>query len=135
MPTEMACNNQCSGHGDCWFGFCQCHAGYWGHDCAHRDPGVQPAPSGGLISCKACVPSTWQAWWTESLLLPDPEQRRTQPAAVTHTRAGPCCITARVDCLRLAADVQLLEQAPRQTGCNTPCWTLLLESAMPRSLP
>ena len=53
MPTEMACNNQCSGHGDCWLGFCQCHAGYWGHDCAHRDPAVQPAPSGGPGKCES----------------------------------------------------------------------------------
>ena len=39
QPTEMLCANQCSGHGLCWFGFCRCHAGFWGHDCAHWLPG------------------------------------------------------------------------------------------------
>ena len=38
QPTEMLCANQCSGHGQCWFGFCRCHDGFWGHDCAHWLP-------------------------------------------------------------------------------------------------
>ena len=50
-PTEMVCNNQCSGHGDCWLGFCQCHPGFWGHDCAQRDPFVPlSAPAGTSLS-------------------------------------------------------------------------------------
>ena len=43
----MVCNNQCSGRGDCWLGFCRGHPGWWGHDCAHRDPSITlPAPAG-----------------------------------------------------------------------------------------
>ena len=46
-PTEMFCNNQCSGRGDCWLGFCRCHPGWWGHDCAHRDSSIAlPAQAG-----------------------------------------------------------------------------------------
>eukprot|EP00884_Botryococcus_braunii_P002394 jgi/Botrbrau1/12155/Bobra.0186s0066.1 len=35
-PHEAFCINQCSGHGDCRSGFCRCHPGYYGHDCARR---------------------------------------------------------------------------------------------------
>ena len=36
---EMTCANQCNGHGECYLGFCQCHVGYYGHDCAQRMEG------------------------------------------------------------------------------------------------
>jgi len=29
------CVNNCSSHGDCYFGFCQCHVGYYGVDCSN----------------------------------------------------------------------------------------------------
>jgi hypothetical protein len=33
------CPNQCAGNGECKLGFCHCHAGWWGQDCALRAPG------------------------------------------------------------------------------------------------
>lgn len=41
IPAENFCPNQCSGHGECYLGWCKCHKGFFGHDCAYRMPGVQ----------------------------------------------------------------------------------------------
>lgn len=41
ITTEHFCLNQCSGHGECSFGWCKCHEGYFGQDCAFRLPGVK----------------------------------------------------------------------------------------------
>lgn len=38
--VENFCPNQCSGHGECYLGWCHCHDGFFGHDCAYRHPGV-----------------------------------------------------------------------------------------------
>ncbi|KAI8471681.1 MAG: hypothetical protein J3K34DRAFT_506016 [Monoraphidium minutum] len=40
QPTEAFCPNQCSGHGDCSLGFCKCHRGWFGLDCAGRAAGT-----------------------------------------------------------------------------------------------
>ncbi|KAI8107071.1 hypothetical protein M9434_001716 [Picochlorum sp. BPE23] len=37
---ESFCINQCGGHGICISGFCKCDAGWYGHDCAHKVPGM-----------------------------------------------------------------------------------------------
>ncbi|PSC69932.1 exostosin-like glycosyltransferase [Micractinium conductrix] len=42
--TEMMCPNQCNGHGECNLGFCKCHDGWWGQDCAYRTPGTLWSP-------------------------------------------------------------------------------------------
>ncbi|XP_065011559.1 uncharacterized protein LOC135585634 isoform X2 [Musa acuminata AAA Group] len=34
IPTVCACLNQCSGHGHCRGGFCECDRGYYGIDCS-----------------------------------------------------------------------------------------------------
>ncbi|XP_073105480.1 probable glucuronoxylan glucuronosyltransferase F8H isoform X7 [Elaeis guineensis] len=34
IPTVCSCLNQCSGHGHCHGGFCQCDNGYYGIDCS-----------------------------------------------------------------------------------------------------
>ncbi|KAK9805311.1 hypothetical protein WJX73_000673 [Symbiochloris irregularis] len=39
-PAEHTCNNQCSGHGRCNFGFCMCDEGFYGHDCARHVAGA-----------------------------------------------------------------------------------------------
>jgi hypothetical protein len=58
IPVEHFCANQCSGHGECYLGWCQCHKGYYGHDCAYRISGV-PWDNGlidGLASFGEAVP-------------------------------------------------------------------------------
>ena len=52
---EEFCPNQCNGHGDCNLGFCQCHEGWWGQDCANRRAGV-PLTPGAILGGggKAC---------------------------------------------------------------------------------
>ncbi|KXZ54467.1 hypothetical protein GPECTOR_4g532 [Gonium pectorale] len=47
--TETVCPNQCSGHGECDSGFCKCHAGWYGTDCARKVAG-QPMEPGHLES-------------------------------------------------------------------------------------
>ena len=32
------------GHGECHLGFCKCHEGWFGHDCAYRMEGVEDGP-------------------------------------------------------------------------------------------
>ena len=32
------------GHGECYLGFCRCHKGWFGHDCAYRMEGVADGP-------------------------------------------------------------------------------------------
>eukprot|EP00884_Botryococcus_braunii_P005998 jgi/Botrbrau1/1539/Bobra.0107s0027.1 len=44
IRVEAFCLNQCSGHGDCLTGFCRCHKGYYGHDCARRIQGFPELP-------------------------------------------------------------------------------------------
>ncbi|GAB2261464.1 hypothetical protein Droror1_Dr00002461 [Drosera rotundifolia] len=34
IPVQSSCINQCSGHGYCRGGFCQCHRGWFGADCS-----------------------------------------------------------------------------------------------------
>jgi len=36
ITAENMCLNQCSGHGECYLGWCQCHEGWFGQDCAYR---------------------------------------------------------------------------------------------------
>ena len=37
---------QCNGRGECNRGFCACHAGWYGHDCAQRRPDAPDSPGG-----------------------------------------------------------------------------------------
>ncbi|KAG7674943.1 hypothetical protein Ndes2526A_g07692 [Nannochloris sp. 'desiccata'] len=62
IPVEHFCANQCSGHGQCYLGWCQCHKGYYGHDCAYRVPGVawDNGLTDGHASFGAAVP---QRYW------------------------------------------------------------------------
>lgn len=48
-----------AGHGECMNGFCKCHEGYWGHDCAYRYPGTEwtPGEPGCLQASRVvCLP-------------------------------------------------------------------------------
>ncbi|KAL6749482.1 exostosin-like glycosyltransferase [Haematococcus lacustris] len=42
---EQTCMNQCSGHGECVVGFCKCHDGWYGTDCARKIAGAPMEPS------------------------------------------------------------------------------------------
>ncbi|MEW5298002.1 MAG: hypothetical protein WDW36_001167 [Sanguina aurantia] len=50
IPTEHFCVNQCGGHGECELGFCKCHDGYYGQDCARRRRGLITGPGDELGS-------------------------------------------------------------------------------------
>ncbi|KAL6596347.1 hypothetical protein ACP70R_047711 [Stipagrostis hirtigluma subsp. patula] len=57
--VECSCVNQCSGHGHCRGGFCQCDSGYFGIDCSI--PSVYSLAYG------------WPSWLQPSMNLPEPE--------------------------------------------------------------
>lgn len=42
--AAVFCINQCSGHGECHRGWCKCHEGYHGTDCAHMREGAVQSP-------------------------------------------------------------------------------------------
>lgn len=50
-PHEAFCINQCSGHGECQHGFCKCHAGWFGHDCAYRTADTPWTPGKHRATC------------------------------------------------------------------------------------
>ncbi|MEW5312044.1 MAG: hypothetical protein WDW38_003706 [Sanguina aurantia] len=50
IPIEHFCINQCGGHGECELGFCKCHDGYYGQDCARRRRGLVAGPGDELLS-------------------------------------------------------------------------------------
>lgn len=39
-PHSLLCRLLCSGHGECWLGFCKCHPGYYGTDCMRKMAGA-----------------------------------------------------------------------------------------------
>jgi hypothetical protein len=41
---------QCNGRGECSRGFCACHAGWYGHDCAQRRPNTPDSPGGPQLT-------------------------------------------------------------------------------------
>ena len=45
----------CAGHGRCNAGFCHCHSGWFGHDCAYRMEGVEDAPGKWELCLLACL--------------------------------------------------------------------------------
>ena len=97
----MVCANQCSGRGDCWLGFCRCHPGWWGHDCAHRDPDVAlPAhPGAGPLQCPGAG-GPWLRVQRPVLHLPR-LPGRALPSSVTDVQLGPAPDTA--SCCRACA--------------------------------
>ncbi|GIL93384.1 hypothetical protein Vretimale_17471 [Volvox reticuliferus] len=44
IVSEDVCLNQCTGHGECDAGYCRCHHGWYGHDCARKKAGEELEP-------------------------------------------------------------------------------------------
>ncbi|KAG2501892.1 hypothetical protein HYH03_000390 [Edaphochlamys debaryana] len=44
VPMEKSCANQCSGHGECYSGYCRCHEGWYGMDCSRKKAGSPMEP-------------------------------------------------------------------------------------------
>jgi hypothetical protein len=92
LPTEQFCPNQCSGHGECDKGFCRCHAGWWGADCAERVRGVEPTRS--IVDARPWLKPYVVDAWTRQL-------RATATATALLLRY--CCATAALLLLLLRA--------------------------------
>ncbi|GAX85634.1 hypothetical protein CEUSTIGMA_g13049.t1 [Chlamydomonas eustigma] len=44
ITVEHSCLNQCSGHGECIYGYCKCHDGYFGYECGQLREGMKESP-------------------------------------------------------------------------------------------
>ena len=58
VPVEHTCVNQCNGRGECYFGFCRCLDGWYGHDCAQRRKGHPMTPGEDLLTPQSQLPET-----------------------------------------------------------------------------
>lgn len=69
---ESFCINQCSGHGACNGGFCKCYEGWYGHDCAHKVPGVDSTDDDATV---------WKPWIRDYVRTPasEPPTEPTRP--------------------------------------------------------
>ncbi|KAG2486464.1 hypothetical protein HYH03_014911 [Edaphochlamys debaryana] len=84
--TEAMCVNQCSGHGECDHGFCRCHAGWYGTDCARKAAGQATEPG----------QQTAGRTWLQEVVVPAPEAALAEEAgrqgggtASASTASGP----------------------------------------------
>ncbi|XP_078442274.1 uncharacterized protein LOC144711981 [Wolffia australiana] len=69
IPTMCSCINQCSGHGHCRGGFCQCHLGWYGIDCSipSSQTSIREWPR-WLRPAAAIIPdSTSESWELENI--------------------------------------------------------------------
>ncbi|KAG1665166.1 hypothetical protein FOA52_005547 [Chlamydomonas sp. UWO 241] len=55
---EMVCPNQCSARGECNLGFCKCHEGWYGTDCARKVAGAELEPQESLLAAKPWLKPT-----------------------------------------------------------------------------
>ncbi|GLC34055.1 hypothetical protein PLESTB_000832400 [Pleodorina starrii] len=76
QPMETSCVNQCGGHGECFFGFCRCHPGWYGADCSRKRAGLDMEP--GLHETGS------RPWLTR--LVATPPAALPQPPAPTRPR-------------------------------------------------
>lgn len=124
-----------SGHGECYLGWCKCHTGYFGHDCAYREPSV-PWTS-GLLSERP-----WLADHVSTLSSQDPPpsatrkrpliyiyelptkynqlmlQYRTQAAACFHRNFGEGNETDTIDGWMYSVETglhEMIAQSPHRT--------------------
>ncbi|KAG2493469.1 hypothetical protein HYH03_008286 [Edaphochlamys debaryana] len=68
---EQTCPNQCSGHGECDAGYCRCHQGWYGHECARKKAGEAMEPGFDVT----------QRPWLKDALVPVPAAAPEPPPA------------------------------------------------------
>ncbi|KAG2488357.1 hypothetical protein HYH03_013047 [Edaphochlamys debaryana] len=77
FTSEETCLNQCSGHGECDAGYCRCHKGWYGEDCARKKAGEEMEPGHGP-----------ERPWLRDVLQPVPAAA-TEPPSGGGAGAGP----------------------------------------------
>ncbi|GFR45050.1 hypothetical protein Agub_g6421 [Astrephomene gubernaculifera] len=70
VAVEETCLNQCSGHGECDAGYCRCHQGWYGEDCARKKAGEPLEP--GLMEARP---------WLKPVVMPVLAAAEEPPAA------------------------------------------------------
>ncbi|KAG2488355.1 hypothetical protein HYH03_013045 [Edaphochlamys debaryana] len=77
ITSEETCLNQCTGHGECDDGYCRCHKGWYGEDCARKKAGEDMEPGHGPARP-----------WLRDVLQPVPAAA-TEPPSGGGAGAGP----------------------------------------------
>ncbi|GLI62946.1 hypothetical protein VaNZ11_005800 [Volvox africanus] len=123
QPLETMCVNQCGGHGDCFFGFCRCHPGWYGSDCTRKRAGLALEPARHLGN---------DAWLEPLIVIPPASlpvpASPTRPRPLIYVYDVPPEYTSRMLQYRVAADSCVWRRYYEGNNTGFTGWTYSVET-------